>query len=36
MTFEPPIKNHFECKSALKLRQKQFNILNGEFKILNI
>ena len=30
MTFKPPIKNHFKCKSALKLRKKQFNILEGE------
>ena len=31
MTFELPIKNHFKSKSALKLRQKQFNILNNKY-----
>ena len=31
MTFEAPIKNHFNCKSALKLRQKQFNILKSKY-----
>ena len=32
MTFQNPIKNgDFKCKTVLKLRQKQFNILNSEY-----
>ena len=31
MTFELPIKNPFKSKSALKLRRKQFNILNNKY-----
>ena len=32
MTFETPIKNgDCKCKTALKLLQKQFNILNSEY-----
>ena len=32
MTFETPMKNgYFKCKTALELRQKQFNNLNSEY-----
>ena len=32
MPFKTPIKNvEFKCKTTLKLRQKQFNILNSKY-----